>query len=152
MLHDGYETVGTNSRVDLYSDSVLSSSPELLDFEVLLEPLKEQFYLPTVLIEVGNLLCSQFHGVGQEHELTALLLIIEPNESQMLRIAFLTTIDGQFYLRVCEYSLGQSASPLDALVLKIRLGSDNEERLRTIIAKGERKTLLSIATPFSVKA
>ena len=41
MLHNGNEAVGTNSRVDLYSDSVLSSSPELLDLEVLLELLEE---------------------------------------------------------------------------------------------------------------
>ena len=41
MLHDGYETVGTNSRVDLYSDSVLGSSPKLFDLEVLFEPLEE---------------------------------------------------------------------------------------------------------------
>lgn len=59
MLHDGYETVGTNSRVDLYSDSTLSCTPELLDLEVLFEPLEEQLYLPTVLVEVGYLLGCQ---------------------------------------------------------------------------------------------
>ena len=41
MLHDGNQTVGTYGRVDLYSDSVLSGAPELLDFEVLLEPFEE---------------------------------------------------------------------------------------------------------------
>ena len=55
MLHNGNEAVGADSRVNLYSDSILSCAPEFLDFEVLLEPLEEQFYLPTVLVEVGNL-------------------------------------------------------------------------------------------------
>ena len=55
MLHDGNETVGTNDRINLYSDSVLGCTPELFDFEVLLEPLEEQLYLPTVLVEVSNL-------------------------------------------------------------------------------------------------
>ena len=41
MLHDGNETVGTDSRIDLYSDGVLGSTPEFLDFEMLLEPLEE---------------------------------------------------------------------------------------------------------------
>ena len=41
MLHDGNETVGTNGRINLYSDSVLGSTPEFLDFEMLLEPLEE---------------------------------------------------------------------------------------------------------------
>ena len=106
MLHNGYEAIGTNSRVNLYSDSVLSSSPELLDLEVLLEPLEEQLYLPTVLIEVGNLLCSQLHCISKEHELTALLLIIESYQPQMLRISFLTAINGLFNLSISEYSLG----------------------------------------------
>ena len=132
MLHDGYETVGTNSRVDLYSDSVLGSSPKLLDLEVLFEPLEEQLYLPSILVEVGNLLGSQFHGVGQEHELTALLLIIEPNEPQMLRIPFLTAVDGQFYLCISEYSLGHPPLPTDALVLQVCLGSHNEKGLHTM--------------------
>ena len=132
MLHDGYETVGTNSRVDLYSDSVLGSSPKLLDLEVLFEPLEEQLYLPSILVEVGNLLGSQFHGVGQEHELTVLLLIIEPNEPQMLRIAFLTAVDGQFYLCISEYSLGHPPLPTDALVLQVCLGSHNEKGLHTM--------------------
>ena len=55
MLHNGNEAVGTDGRVNLYSDSVLGSSPELFDFEVLLEPLEEQLNLPTVLVEVSNL-------------------------------------------------------------------------------------------------
>ena len=74
MLHNGNDAVGTDGRVNLYPDSVLCSAPELLDFEVLHEPLEEQLYLPPILVEVGNLQSSQFHCVGQEHELATLLL------------------------------------------------------------------------------
>ena len=49
-------------------------------------------------------------------------------------ISFLAAIDGQLYLRISQYSLGQSASPLDALVLQIGLSPDNKERLRTMYA------------------
>ena len=61
MLHDGNEAVGTDGRINLYSDSVLSSTPEFLDFEMLLEPLEEKFYQPTVLIDRinSNLRASQ---------------------------------------------------------------------------------------------
>ena len=55
MLHNGNEAVGTDGRVNLYSDSILSCSPEFFNLEVLLEPLEEQLYLPTVLVEVSNL-------------------------------------------------------------------------------------------------
>ena len=95
MLHNGNEAVGTDGRVNLYSDSILSCSPEFFNLEVLLEPLEEQFYLPTVLVEVSNLQSSQFHCVSQEHELTTLLLIEESYKPKMLWIAFLTAIDGQ---------------------------------------------------------
>jgi hypothetical protein len=127
MLHNGNEAVGADGRVNLYSDSVLSCAPELLDLKVLLEPLEEQFYLPTIFVEVGNLQCGQFHCIRQEHELAALLLIEESYKPKMFWIAFLTAIDGQLYLSISEYSLGQSASPLNALVLQIGLSPDNKE-------------------------
>ena len=134
MLHNGNDAVGIDGGVNLYPDSVLCSAPELLDFEVLLEPLEEQLYLPPILVEVGNLQSSQFHCVGQEHELATLLLIKESYKSKMRWISFLAAIDGQLYLRISQYSLGQSASPLDALVLQIGLSPDNKERLRTMYA------------------
>ena len=48
MLHNGNEAVGTDGRVNLYSDSILSCSPEFFNLEVLLEPLEEQLYLPAI--------------------------------------------------------------------------------------------------------
>ena len=88
--------------------------------------IKEQLYLPSILVEVGNLLGSQFHGIGQEHELTVLLLIVESNKPEMFGIAFLAAIDSQFYLCISEYSLGHPPLPTDALVLQVCLGSDNK--------------------------
>ena len=134
MLHNSNKTVDRNSGVDLYSDRVFASTPEFLDLEVLLQPLKEQFNLPTILIKVGNLQGRQFHCIGQEHKLSLLLIIIESYEPQMFRIVFLTFIDGQFYLSISEYSLGQSAPPRDALILQIVFGSDNKERFHTMYA------------------
>ena len=50
MFNDTNEEVGTDGRVNLYSDSILSCTPEFIDFEVLLKPLEEQFYLTMVLV------------------------------------------------------------------------------------------------------
>ena len=121
MLHNGNQTVGADGRINLYSDSVLSSAPEFLDFKVLLEPLEEQLYLPTVLIEVGNLQCGQFCCIGQEHELTALLLVIESHEPQMLRIAFLTAIDGRSISASVSIPLGSLRFHLMHLYCKLDL-------------------------------
>ena len=59
MLDDGDKAISYDCRANLYSDSVLCSAPEFLNLEVLLEPLEEQLYLPTVLVEVGYLLGCQ---------------------------------------------------------------------------------------------
>ena len=68
--------------------------------------IKEQFYLPTVLVEISNLQRGQFHCISQEHELTALLIIEESYEPKMLWIAFLAATNCQFNLRIGQYPLG----------------------------------------------
>ena len=60
--------------------------PEFLDFQMLLQPLEEELYLPPVLIEVGNLKRGQMEGIGEERELTSLLLIIELDQSELLLV------------------------------------------------------------------
>ncbi len=132
MLHDGNETVGADGRINLYSDSILGSTPEFLDSEMQIGPLEEKLYLPAFLIEVCDLMGCQFHSVGQEHKLTVFLLIIESHKSEMIRIAFLTAINGQFYLSVGQDVLGQPLFPFDTLVLQVGLGSYNKERLHTM--------------------
>lgn len=64
MLDDGDETVCDDGRANLYSDSVFGGTPELLYFEVLLEPFEEQFNLPSILVQVGNFECCEMKGVG----------------------------------------------------------------------------------------
>jgi hypothetical protein len=41
MLNNSHEAVCGDGCTDLYPDCILGSAPELLDFEVLLEPLEE---------------------------------------------------------------------------------------------------------------
>lgn len=135
------KAVGANDRVNLYPDSMLSCSTEFLNLEVLLEPLEKQLYLPAVLIKVGNLQCGQFRGIRQEHKLSLLLLIVEPHEPQMLRIAFLVAINSQFYLRISQYAFGYPPLPFGASVLQVGPGPDNEKRLRTMYAVQSMKLL-----------
>ena len=68
--------------------------------------IKEKFYLPSVLVEVGDLRGCQFECVGKEHELTALLLIEEPHKPQMFGISFPTVRESQLYLGISQYPIG----------------------------------------------
>ena len=106
VLYDGNKAVGADSGVDLYPDSVLRSAPEPLDFEVLLEPLEEEFYLPSVLVEVCDLQGCQLECIGKEHELAPLLLIDEPHKPKMFGISFPTVIECQLYLGISQYPIG----------------------------------------------
>ena len=59
----------------LNPDGILCSAPEFLDLQMLLQPLEEELNQPPVLVEIGNFKRGQMEGVGEERELTSLLLI-----------------------------------------------------------------------------
>ena len=134
VLHDGHKAVGDDGDINLRFHSILGSAPELLDSEVLLEPLEEQLYQPSVLVEVCNLLSRQVHRIGQEHELTVLLFVIVSDETECFGIVPVTVIDRQLYLRISSYVLRHSPFPPDTSVLQVGLGSDNEEGLQPLYA------------------
>ena len=52
MLYNYHQAVSDYGTIDLYSYSILTCTPKPLDFEVLFEPFKEQFYTPSVAIKV----------------------------------------------------------------------------------------------------
>lgn len=66
VLNDGHQAIGDDSGVYLYAYCVFGDTPKGLDTEVLLYPLEEEFYLPTILIEKGYLTCTQKEVVGVE--------------------------------------------------------------------------------------
>lgn len=72
MLNDGNQTVGTYSRVNLNTYSVLCRSPpqkKLFNLQMLLEPLEKELNLPSVLIKFGNLKNGYVHRICDENEL-----------------------------------------------------------------------------------
>jgi len=48
------QAIGDDCKMYLYSDSVLRFSPKRLDTQMLLNPLEEQFNLPSVAVKKGN--------------------------------------------------------------------------------------------------
>ena len=97
MLYDYHQTVSDNGTVDLYSNSILASTPELLNLKVLLEPLEEQFYAPTITVKFGDNECEEYKVVRQENECTVLLFVIIDDPSKRNRIIFRTFINGKLY-------------------------------------------------------
>ena len=65
MLNDSHHAICSDGRVYLDSDSSLCRTPEGLDFEMLFNPLKEEFYTPTIFIKESNLSGRYLHIIGQ---------------------------------------------------------------------------------------
>ena len=59
MLDDCNEAVCDDSNMYLYAHGILRLTPEVLDLEMLLNPLEEQLHLPSVLIKQGDVLCTE---------------------------------------------------------------------------------------------
>ena len=59
--------VGDYRAIDLDLHRVLRTTEKLLDLQVLLHPLEEQFNVPTFLVEGSNLACRAFFVVSHQH-------------------------------------------------------------------------------------
>jgi hypothetical protein len=60
MLNNSNKAIGCNCRENLDSDSIFGYAPERLYMQMLFNPLKEQFHLPSVFIKQGNVFCADF--------------------------------------------------------------------------------------------
>ena len=54
VLDDSHKTVSDDGHMNLYSDCVFRLTPELLDLQMLLNPLEEEFHLPAVALKQGD--------------------------------------------------------------------------------------------------
>lgn len=126
MLNDCHQAVCAYGNIDLDSNGILGSAPELLDFEVLLQPFEKQFHLPSVLIKFSHLERRDLGGIGQEHKLTVLLLIPVSDQTKRPGIILLRIKAGQLDGHIRKDFPRQPAFPFDGLVLKVLLCPDNE--------------------------
>lgn len=127
VLDDGDEAVGDDGAIDLYVDGVLRLSPEPLDLQVLLQPLEEHLHMPTVLVEQGDLQCTDIHCVGEEGECPVLLLVVVDDPSEGLRVLLRGLVAGQLNLGVRQHAGRESAFPPDGLVPEVPLCPDDIE-------------------------
>ena len=65
MLNDSYHAICSNGSVYLDSDSSLCRTPKGLDLKMLLNPFKEEIYMPTIFVEKSDLRGRYLHIVGQ---------------------------------------------------------------------------------------
>jgi len=80
------QTVGDDGDMYLYSDSILRFSPKGFDSEMLLNPFKKQFNLPSIAVKKSNVFCFEVEVVGVVGEGSSKVRGIEYDTSERNRI------------------------------------------------------------------
>src|SRR5665213_1508931 len=83
LLDDRHQHVGADGDPDLRPHSVLGSAVEAFDAQVLLDPLEEQFHLPSAPVQGANGQRRQGELVGQEYQVLAGLGIAIADATQV---------------------------------------------------------------------
>lgn len=89
VLDDTHEAIGDDCDMNLYSNGIITLSSKGLDFEMLLNPLKEQLDLPPVFIKEGNVFGWKIEIVRVISERTVQVWRIIYNSPDIARIFLL---------------------------------------------------------------
>lgn len=82
MLQEGKHQVDTHSDPDLRQHRISARSDKGLDLQILLDPLEEEFHLPTLFVDLGDRPCCETEVVGQEVVLVAGFGITKSHSTQ----------------------------------------------------------------------
>ena len=83
LFDDCDEHVGADGALDLRLPRILAGAQELLDPQMLLDPLEEQLDLPAVLVELGDHVCRLARVVGQKDQTLAAGRVVKAHPAQM---------------------------------------------------------------------
>ena len=87
FLDDRHQHVNGDGNPDLGSDRILRCAVESLDPQMLLDPAKEQFHLPTTPIELGDGQSGQQEIVGEKDKRFLAHSIVVSHSAQSFGIA-----------------------------------------------------------------
>ena len=128
VLDDGDEDVGGHGAPDLGLHCVLAGAQEALDVQVLLDPLEEQFDLPSAFVQRGDRLRWQCCIVGQEVKRRARLGVLEANASQMFRIGLGRVVTIEHHTLIADHAaVALSGARVHAPRVHAFLGACDEE-------------------------
>ena len=146
MLYgDQHQQVGAYGSPDLCLHGVDRIAEEVLDRQILLQPLEEQFDLPAVLVDRGNCQCRDVEEIGEKDQMLAGLRIAKRHPAQPLGIT-------GFRLWGCQQNRligAQTGSEVDLARgnpgrAQIVLGTNNETDLLPV--QGKKTGEIQVAT------
>ena len=129
MFDNCNETVGDDCNVYLYAHGIFRLSPETLDLKMLLDPFKEQLHLPSVLVEQGDVLCTEEEVVRVINKAAMQFWSIVNDSSESARVLFLILLLGEADTLVFEHIVSsvENTLAIDNLVSRLAFLPDDEE-------------------------
>lgn len=146
VLDDGDKTVCDDRNVNLYSHGILGRAPKREHPEMLLYPPKEEFHLPTLLVQQGDVLCLECEVVGQERERPLKVRSIVNYPPQHGGILLLGLIAGKAYRLVKENVIRavQQVLAVNHFVVESGLLSDDKVRVDEVDLVQPFKVVVSL--------
>ena len=128
LFDDGDERVGRDRGPDLRLHGVLGGAVELLDPKMLLDPLEEEFHLPSASIQLGDRQGWQHEVVCQENEPLAGLRVVEADATQRCLEVLAGIKAGEDNRLVADESgAAIHRTRIATLSLQVRLAAGHEE-------------------------
>ncbi len=131
MLDHGHQHIDRDGDPDLSFDGILGGAKEGVDPQMLRDPFEEQFHLPATPVQLGDSQCRQIEMVGEKHQERVVLGVVELDAAKRRWVI-------RARLHASQHDgliAAQAARLVDRVriqpsILKVRLGADDEERLR----------------------
>ena len=143
MLDDCNETVCDDCNVYLYAHGIFRLTPEMLDLEMLLDPFEEELHLPPILVEQGDVLCTEEEVIRVVNEAAMQFRRIVNDSSDNARVLLLIFLLGKADTLVFEYVISavENTFAIDNLVCRLAFLPDDEEGTKhmDLIETGEVK-------------
>src|SRR5664280_3030266 len=133
LLDDCYQDIDADGDPDLRPHSILGSAVETFDAQVLLDPLEEQFHLPSAPVQGANGQRRQRKLVGQEHQVLAGLGIAIADAAQVAGVVLvgIEAVKGDG-LVADEPRIAIHRRRIQAPCIEVLLGARDEEASRLI--------------------
>ena len=143
MFDDGNEAVCDDGNMYLYTHGILRLTPETLDLKMLLDPLEEQLHLPPILVEQGDVLCTEEEVVRVVNEAAMQFWSIVDDSSDSARILLLILLLGKADALVFEHivSAVENTLAINNFVCRLAFFPDDEKGTEhmNLIEAGEVK-------------
>ena len=128
FFQDGHEQISTDGGPDLNAYGVVGGTDKRADSQVLFDPAKEQFDLPTRLVDLCNLESRQREVVGEENERVLVVGRGVTNPTQQVGIILARTNPAQVDRLIAAQTGGAIHGTAGANArLQVRLCTDDEK-------------------------